>query len=99
MEVKTMGKMVFLNTDYPILSKPFKFKDIQKYMDADEYIECVIEVNLSDLINKDIDKFNDYVDEKVLEVGLLYDAVYRVVGCSEGNNVLIKVKGQVEVLT
>ena len=70
-------------------------------LDPDGFLTCVVQVGLSDLLDHDIEGFNDLVDRLVLETGFLADISYRVAGHVAGTEtgegqVLVRVTAQVE---
>jgi len=77
---------------YPPLERPLTAREVKERRDGDGLIRAVIAVDLSDLVDRDLDGLNELADELILpradapdEVSpYLSDVSYRVVGAVEG---------------
>ena len=79
---------------YPPLERPLTAREVKERRDGDGLIRAVIAVDLSDLVDRDLDGLNELADELVLpraddpdydDVSLCLSGVsYRVVGAVEG---------------
>lgn len=80
--------------DYILVHSPLTDNERILLINEKSEISIAIAVDLSDLINWDIEKLNDYASEMV-GVAALSDIRYEVVGHSN-NKVHIKVTGEIE---
>jgi hypothetical protein len=69
-----------------------------KAKSADNYVNEVVAVSLSDLIDNDLEGFLDIVSELLLgEQGVLSDISYDVVGSGMSDDIHIRVEGYAEL--
>jgi hypothetical protein len=69
-----------------------------KAKSADNYVNEVVPVSLSDLIDNDLEGFLDIVSELLLgEQGVLSDISYDVVGSGMSDDIHIRVEGYAEL--
>ena len=82
---------------YELRHEPLTRAEI-KAKSADNYVEEVVPVSLSDLIDNDLEGFLDIVSEQLLgEQGMLSDISYDVVGSGVSDDIHIKVAGYAEL--
>lgn len=91
-----LRKYKFVDKEYPVIQKAYTGEEIEQKTDDDWYIEGVIEVSLSSLIESDFENFLDYLSVKLIDSVCLMDIQYEIVGCCEDDIVLILVSGQSE---
>lgn len=60
-----------------IINHPLGKKKVRKMVDDNGFLEVVIKVDMSDLLNHNLESFNDLVEEKILKHGILYDISYK----------------------
>ncbi|WCK57417.1 hypothetical protein PP175_25455 (plasmid) [Aneurinibacillus sp. Ricciae_BoGa-3] len=77
-----------------VLSKPLTIQEIQEQA-VDNYIEGVVAVALSEIIERDFEGFLDLVSEALVGSSLLMNVNYSVVGNQDEYTVLINVSGDV----
>lgn len=76
-----------------VLYKALTIKQIKKRMDEDNYIEGIVAVDLSEIIDNDYDGFIDLISEKLVGDVFLMDVEYSAVGCDGNDTIFIKVSG------
>lgn len=74
------------------LLKPFTVAEIRQNLDANGYISGDVLVDLSDIIDNDLEGFLDIISEKLVGNDLLMDITYEVAGGSK-DGVVINVTG------
>lgn len=84
----------FLNKEYEILPAPLTKKQITA---IEGKVSAVIEVGLSDMINRDLEGFLDFLEESLVEEGLVMEIDYELVGCTNDNIVLLLVSGHIDI--
>lgn len=79
-----------------VRENPFPMELMEEALEGDNngYIEGVVAVELSDIIDRDFDGFLDLLSEKLTGTELLMDINYQVVGHDE-NILFINVRGDV----
>jgi len=87
----------FLNEEYEILTTPLTKKQINEC--HGNRVTGVIEVQLSDMIDHDLEGFLNFLEQQLVEEGLVMEIDYRLVGCSDNNTVLLLVSGYVNIET
>lgn len=85
------------------LTRPMTLAETRKQMDEDNLIKVVISVSLHELFDNDLEQFNDLVESRIVEKGILADISYRIVGHEPPTNeydsgqALIEVKAEVDL--
>lgn len=83
------------------LSRPMTLDEIRAAQDDAGYIKAVISVSLCELISYDLEEFNDLIEERTVEHGILSDIGYKVVDqvlSDDGSSdVLIEVTAEVDL--
>ena len=85
----------FLNNEYEILKAPLTKKQIIET--PGNNVAGVIEVHLSEMIDRDIEGFLDFLEQQLVEEGLVMEINYNLIGCSDNNIVLLLVSGFVDI--
>lgn len=88
----------FIDKEYAVLSKPLTRAEAIRGMDDAGYIEGVISISLSSLIDSDYEGFLDLISEKLIGYICLSGINYKIVGCGNDNEVLLLVSGHAEEL-
>lgn len=65
------------------LSGPISQEDIQKFSDENHYIEGVVKVHISDMIDNNLEGFLDLISIGLVDSDLLMDVNYSVIGLCE----------------
>lgn len=65
------------------LSGPISQEDIQKFSDENHYVEGVVKVHISDMIDNDLESFLDMISIRLVDSELLMDVNYSVIGLCE----------------
>jgi hypothetical protein len=86
----------FLGQTYEVLTRPLTAKEAVKAADENGYIEGVIQVKLSDLVNNDYENFLDVISNALFDGPYLSDLQYEIVGCDRQDIVLLLVSGQID---
>ncbi len=79
----------------------FQIKDSEEIIasrDENNYVEGYVQVHISTLIDNDLEGFLDIISEELIGSDLLMDINYEVVGVEEGNELIIKVRGDVSAV-
>ena len=80
----------------PYLARNMKSaEEIIASRDENNYVEGYVQVHVSTLIDNDLEGFLDIISEELIGSDLLMDINYEVVGVEEGNELIIKVTGDV----
>lgn len=68
---------------YTTLERPLMLEEVQKLTGhGQEFLSCLVRIDLPDLIRFNIEGLNDYVEERILgTAGYLEDISYNVVWC------------------
>ena len=61
-----------------ILSKPMKREEIIEKKDDVNYVEGIVEVSLSEVINRDLEQFLDHISELLVGRPTLMDTHYSI---------------------
>ena len=77
------------------LTKPMTVEEMKKNMNNDCFIKGNVAINLSDAIDNDLEGFLDILSENLTGSPLLMDISYKVVGCEDGDMLIIEVIGDV----
>ena len=85
----------FLNEEYEILTAPLTKKQICE--GPENNVTGVIEVQLSDMIDHDLEGFLDFLEQQLVEEGLVMEINHTLVGCSDKNTVLLLVSAYVDI--
>lgn len=76
-----------------VLKKPMTIEEIKQNKDENNYVEGIIPVSLSNIIDNDLEGFLDIISEDLVGRPTLMDVNYSVVGHQDEWTVLIKVSG------
>ncbi|MCA1320547.1 hypothetical protein LC085_11550 [Bacillus tianshenii] len=76
-----------------VLKKPMTIEEIKQNKDENNYVEGVLPVSLSNIIDNDLEGFLDIISEDLVGSPTLMDVNYSVVGHQDEWTVLIKVSG------
>lgn len=63
-----------------MLTKPLSKDEVKKLRDEEGYISVNVPFDLNEIIDHDLEGFNDLAEERILEHGILADISYKVVG-------------------
>jgi len=85
----------FLNEEYEILKVPLTKRQING--SPENKVTGVIAVQLSDMIDRDLEDFLDFLEQQLVEEGLAMEINYTLVGCSDKNTVLLLVSAYVDI--
>ena len=86
----------FIDKEYDVLEKALtRAESIRKTDDAG-YVEGVISLSLSDLIDSDYENFLDLVSHSLIGSVCLSDIKYDIVGCDSADKVLLLVSGHAD---
>jgi len=86
----------FLDKEYEVLEKPLtRAEGIRKKDDAG-YIEGVISISLSSLVNNDYENFLDLITDELAGSVCLSDIQYEIVGCESSDKILLLVSGHAD---
>lgn len=79
-----------------VMQKPYTMEQMKEAFrgENDGYITGVVAVDLSDIIDTDLEGFLDLISYKMTDTDLLMDITYNVVG-NEEDMLFIKVRGDV----
>lgn len=77
------------------LTKPMTYEEIKENMDDNCFIKGNIVINLSEIIDNDFEGFLDIISNRLVGSPLLMDINYNVVGCENGDVLIIQVRGDV----
>lgn len=75
-----------------LLKKPLSTDEIRKHMDQDGYVSGIVEIELNDILDKNLDEFFDLLAIRLTDNELLMNISYDIVGHLE-NTLYIKVTG------
>ncbi|MDF2884828.1 MAG: hypothetical protein K0R54_5398 [Clostridiaceae bacterium] len=82
-----------------ILEKPYTIKELIDKKNENGYVEGVVKVKLSELVEGSYDDYLDTISEKLTGSSLLREIQDRIVGADEKDNaVLLSVKGDVTAI-
>lgn len=80
----------------PVLEKPLTSEEVEELLDEDNYICAIVKLDLDSIIHaEDLESFNDIVEGKLLEEGIMSDIYYKAVGILDGA-ILVQVTCQVD---
>jgi hypothetical protein len=85
-----------IKKEYEALNKPFTRTEIVRGMDDNGYIEGVISISLSSLINSDFENFLDLISELLIGDVCLSDIGYKTVGYRNSDDILLLVSGHAD---
>ena len=77
------------------LKQPLTIKEMKKRMDEDCYVEGIVSIELSTIIDNDFEGFLDIISELLVGHPTLMNVNYSVVGHLEDDTILLKVSGDV----
>ena len=78
-----------------VITKPLTIEEMKNRINEDNYINGIVSVELSDLIDNDFENFLDIISEKLTNSPCLMDVSYEVVGSGNGDTIYIKVMGDI----
>ena len=78
---------------YPV--GPLTEKLIRRYMDGDNFIHGIVKVELSDMIDNDLEAFLDFLSEKLTGGSLLMEISYEPVSVCDDGEIYLLVSGDV----
>ena len=81
-------------TEILFRTQPFTRKEALDFTGAGSFITGIVPVDLSEIIDNDLEGFLDIISEKLVSNGLLMDISYRVVG-NLGNTLYLEVSGDI----
>lgn len=81
---------------YSLLKKPYKRAEVLRRYSQEGEIGGIVEVELSDLIDRDADEFLDMISERLTGDFMLHSPSYSVVGYNQ-NTILLLVRGYLEI--
>ncbi len=82
--------------DNPYVARNMKSaEEIIASRDENNYVEGYVQVHVSTLTDNDLEGFLDIISEELIGSDLLKDINYEVIGVEEGNELIIKVTGDV----
>lgn len=84
------------------INQPLTLEQVRALCGEDHRIKVVVPFDLYDLIDHDLEGFNDLAESRILECGILCDITYKVVGhtppTDDGSgDVLIEVQAEVDL--
>ncbi len=90
--------MITINKKYPLLTKPLTREQIVGQLDDCGDVKATVAVELSEIIDNDIEGLMDILEERMLSTGILSNISYEAIGVSDdGYNIHINVCAQVEL--
>ena len=78
-----------MSNEFKYLQKPLSLEEIKLIADEDNYIEGVIAIEDSDMINNDFETFLDIISEKLCNNSRLMDIQYEMIGCLPEENLIL----------
>jgi hypothetical protein len=85
-------------TSIKVLEKPYTNKEILEKVDEDGWIEGYIVIEMSDMIDNDLEGFLDLLGEMLIGNCCMMQPNYTPVGVDENNRIILKVEGDVNFL-
>lgn len=83
-----------MSNELKYLQKPLSLEEIRAIADEDNYIEGIVAIEDSDMINNDFITFLDILSEKLCNNSYLLDIQYEMIGClPEEHLILYAVSG------
>lgn len=79
-------------SNYKILKEPLSMEEMQSQMEKNQKVQGVVEVELSEIVNRDLESFLDLISDKLTNTWLLSGTDYELVG-HKGNTLHLKVTG------
>jgi len=88
--------VIQIDQGFAVLEEPLSVAEMKRMIEGkeDTYVEGVVVVDLSDIIDNDLEGFLDIISEKLCNSPLLMDSDYSIVGHT-ANSLLVKVTGDV----
>lgn len=80
-QISSVSHVTVSGKDY--LSGPISQKHIQEFSDENHYIEGVVKVHISDMIDNNLEGFLDLISIRLVDSDLLMDVNYNVIGLCE----------------
>ena len=87
---------VFIDKGYEVLTEPLSSRQISEIITNEGFIEGVVIVKLSDLIEGDLEDFIDSLSYNLIDCLGLTEVKYRIVGLKSDVEILIHVSGFVD---
>jgi len=85
----------FIDKEYEVYTSPLTDEQMQGMADENNIIAGVIKLEISEMIDNDLEGFLDILSEKLTGSVCLMEIGYKVVGCTEDECVLMRVSGDI----
>jgi len=78
-----------------ILYKPLLKHEVKKRLDKDGFLTVCILVDFYDILENDLEGFNNLAEEKILEEGIIFNIKYKVISTLD-ESIVIQVTAEID---